>query len=92
MCSLAVKNVRGEVEEYSSFKSFAKITACCCYLKISNWIFLVIFEFRNLASMLFNFFEKFLETPGVVVVYLYESASFVGERTMRLSASCSREL
>ena len=72
-------------------------------LKISNWksssrdlkrpencISHVIFEFRNLATMLFNSFEKFLETPGVL---LYESASFVGMRTMkilmRFSVACS---
>ena len=27
----------------------------------------VIFEFRNLAAMLFNSFEKFLKTSGVLV-------------------------
>ena len=55
-------------------QSWLNLLECC----ISH----VIFEFRNPATMIFNSFEKFLETPGVLVRKL--NASFYGKRTMNV--------
>ena len=48
-----------DLEVSKSFSHDLNLQECC----ISD----VIFKFRNLATMLLNAFEKFQETPGVLV-------------------------
>ena len=48
-----------KTHETKVIQSWLNLLECC--------ISLAIFEFRNLATMLFNSFEKFLEIPGVLV-------------------------
>ena len=90
------------VEKYNLFQSFAKITACYCLLRpwtttysalaqnlLECCFSRVMFEFRNLATMLFSFLENFLEIPGVHVEG--EGVSFVckwaAKNVMKLSAA-----
>ena len=73
-----------KISKGTSFSRDLNRLECC--------IFHVIFELRNLAKILFNSFEEFLETPGVLVREREFSRQKNNEnlKVMRLSVACIR--